>query len=110
MPYVSITGLRIKSIWRVPQFLWHAFTSMRQAKRAPGVLFAEARSVDGVQHTLTVWRSRSDMLAYMKSGPHLAAIKNFHRIASGATCGFEAEHRPTWDEAVAYWRTHGRPY
>ncbi len=110
MPYVSITGLRVKSIWRVPQFLWHALSSMRQARRAPGVLFAEARSIDGVQHTLSVWRSREDMRAFMSTGAHLAAMKDFRRFATGSTCGFEAEHPPSWDEAIAYWREHGRAY
>ena len=110
MLYVSVTGLRVKSFWRIPLFWRHALASMRQAKRAPGNLSADARRMYGVQHTLTVWRGRSDMLAYMKSGAHLAAIKSFHSIATGATCGFEAEDRPTWDEAIAYWRAHGRPY
>ncbi|MDP2355601.1 MAG: hypothetical protein Q8M31_06015 [Beijerinckiaceae bacterium] len=110
MPYVSVTGLRVKSIWRVPHFWWHAFAAMRQAKQAPGNLFADARRIEGVQHTLSVWRSREDMRAYMTTGAHLAAMKDFRRIATGSTCGFEAEHPPTWDEAITYWRVHGQAY
>jgi len=110
MVYVSITGLRLKSIWGTPRFLLHAFRSMRQAKRAPGLLFAQARSVKGVQHTLTVWRSRDDMRAFLKSGAHLAAMQNFREIATGGACGYEAEKAPSWDEALAYWRDNYREY
>lgn len=110
MLYVSVTGLRVKSFWRIPLFWRHALASMRQAKRAPGNLSADARRIDGVQHTLSVWLSRDDMRAFMSTGAHRAAMKDFHLIATGSTCGFEAEHPPTWDEAIAYWRAHGKAY
>lgn len=110
MAYVSITGLRVKSLWAAPLFWRHAIPAMAQARRAPGIVMAEARKIDGVQHTLTVWRSRDHMRAYLTSGAHMAAMKSFRRIATGATCGYEAEGAPTWDEAVAYWREHARPY
>lgn len=110
MIYVSVTGLRLPSIWRAPRFWFYAVPSMIQARRAPGNISAQARTIDGVQHTLSVWRSRQDMLAYMKSGAHLKAMKAAHRVAPGATCGYETENIPSWDEAIAYWRQHGRVY
>jgi hypothetical protein len=110
MPYVSITGIRLKSIWSAPLFFRHAFFASRQARRAPGNLLIRTRRVDGVLHTLTFWRSREDMLAFMKSGAHREAMKDFHRIGSGGSCGFVADEAPSWEEAVAYWRANYRPY
>jgi hypothetical protein len=110
MVYVSVTGLRLPSIWRAPRFWRHAIPSMIQARMAPGNLLARARKVDGVQHTLSVWRTRQDMLAYMKSGAHLRAMKVARSIAPSVTCGYESETIPTWDEALAHWRAHGRTY
>jgi hypothetical protein len=105
MAYVSITGLRLLSPWSAPRFWWHAILSMTQAKRAPGLLSVQARKVEGVHHTVSVWRSRSDMLTFMKSGRHAAAMRDFRSIATGSTCGFEAKDAPSWDEALEYWRT-----
>jgi hypothetical protein len=109
MPWVSVTGLRLHSPLRLPLFVWHAVRSMRQAKAAPGNLFAEARSLAGVQHTLTVWQSREAMRAYLRGGAHLAAMRAFPRIGTGTTCGYDAATVPSWDEALAHWRAHALP-
>ena len=62
----------------------------------------------GVQHTLTVWESREAMRAYMKSGAHLAAMKQFGRIGHGKTLGYEADTVPGWTEALAKWDAEAR--
>ena len=108
--YVSITGLRVKSIFRAPLFWRHAVPSLMQAQRAPGNMVAQVRKVDGVQHTLTVWQDREAMRRYLTTGAHLAAIRAFRQIGTGRVCGYEAERIPTWDEALAYWAAHGREY
>ena len=108
--YVSITGLKVKGWRQWPRFAWHAVRSLRQARQAPGNLGAEVRTVDGVQHTLTLWQSREAMRRYLTSGAHLQAIRDFRKVGSGRTCGYEAETRPTWAEALAYWHEHGREY
>lgn len=52
--HVSVTGLKVKAFWQMPIFFWHAVRSLRQAKCAPGVVFAAVCKRDGYQHTLTV--------------------------------------------------------
>ena len=64
--YVAITGLEIKSMWCAPQFWYHAIPSMRQAKTAAGNIYAEGNSIQGIQHTLTVWDCRKSMMTYMR--------------------------------------------
>lgn len=108
--YVSVTGLKVKRFWHLPRFWWHAIQSYRQAQRAPGIRSVEVRNVKGYQHTLTVWHSRRDMLNFMRSGAHLKAIRAFRDIATGRTWGDDVETRPSWDEALAQWRNHGRDY
>lgn len=108
--YVSVTGLKVKSIWKLPRFWWHAIRSFRQAQRAPGVLSVAVRNLNGYQHTLTCWESRKAMLAFMRGGAHLEAIRAFRDIATGRTIGFEADATPDWDGAVAKWRAEGRDY
>jgi heme-degrading monooxygenase HmoA len=106
--HVSITGLRLNSALHLPTFWWHAIRSMRQAQRAPGLIRAEARRVDGVHHTLTIWESEAAMRAYLASGPHLSAMKTFRRIATGRTVGYNADRAPDWEEARSIWHEKAR--
>lgn len=108
--YVSITGMTVHSWRQVPLFFRHAIPSLHQAKQAPGNLFADVRKVAGVQHTLTVWDDRAAMRNYLTSGAHLQAIRAFRKIGNGKMCGYEADHLPTWDEALAYWQVNAREY
>lgn len=109
MVYVSVTGLRLRSVWVWPRFAWHAVRSMRQARTAEGNLFADARRIDGVHHTLTVWTSRDAMRAYLVAGAHLEAMKAFKDIGEGTTVGYTADAVPTWWSALAVLETDGRP-
>lgn len=112
MVYVSITGLRLKGPFSAARFWWHALRSMTQAQRAPGNLRAEARSIDGVQHTLTVWEDRAAMRRFMLSGAHKQAMRDFPTIATGSTFGFEAAEDavPDWEQIHALWQQHGIEY
>ena len=51
--YVSITGLRLSGRRHMLRFWWHAVRSMAQARRAPGNLRAETRTIEGVRRTLS---------------------------------------------------------
>ena len=100
--YVSVTGLDVKAGQKL-RFHWHSMRSMMQAKGAAGNRFADALERDGIYHTLTVWDEREAMRAYMKSGAHLAAMKQYGRIGHGKTIGYECDHVPGWAEALAKW-------
>jgi hypothetical protein len=108
MMYVSITGLKLKNSWQLPRFLWHALRSMRQAKKAKGNLLVEARTIDGVHHTLSVWKDEADMRVFLISGAHLAAMKAFSAIATGKTVGYVADQPPSWDEVPMIWQSRGK--
>lgn len=106
--YVSITGLQLKSWRHVIKFWWHAIRSMMQAKSAPGNLSVEARSINGMQHTLSVWVNEVAMRQYLVTGAHRQAMSAFHGIATGKTVGFYADKLPSWDEAYELWQQNGK--
>lgn len=107
---VSITGLRIKpGPMNRLRFTWHALRSFRQAQRAEGCLHVSARAMNGIQHTLTAWRDREAMLAYIRHGAHLEAMKVFHHIAEGSTVSVPMDRVPTWQEAHRLWKENGAP-
>ncbi|SES45154.1 hypothetical protein SAMN03159406_04630 [Rhizobium sp. NFR03] len=107
--YVSITGLQLKARRHQPRFWWHAIRSMIQARKAPGNLSTDARFINGVHHTRTVWTDEAAMRRYLISGAHLQAMKAFGAIATGKTLGFTTETVPDWDEVRRLWETAGRP-
>ncbi len=107
--YVSITGLVLHSPLQWPLFALHAGASMVQARRAPGNRFAEARMIDGVHHTLSIWDSRDAMLAYLRSGAHAQALRAFTGIGHGKTHGFDTDAPPGWSDVPRLYAEHARP-
>ena len=105
--HVVVTGLRLKAALYAPLFGYHAVRSMAQARREPSCRFAEARTVDGFHHTLTVWDSAAAAAAYGQSGAHRAAAAVFSKIATGAVYHGDARQRPEWTEALSLWRSRG---
>ncbi|GAB5470371.1 MAG: hypothetical protein Kilf2KO_34010 [Rhodospirillales bacterium] len=108
MVYVSITGLRLKSPLYLPRFWWHATRAMAQAKAAEGNLRAEAKTVAGLHHTLSVWTDEAAMRAYLTAGAHRRALRAFPAMADGAVLGWETDQVPGWSDIPEIWRSRGR--
>ncbi len=107
---ISVTGLRIRKPWHIFRFYWHAVRIKMACERAPGNVLTAVTKKDGFQHTLTVWESKKQLLAFVYSSPHQEAIDIFHEIATGSTCSFSSESVPSMEEAIEYWREHGKDY
>jgi len=108
--YVSVTGLKVKSLWYHPTFLKHAIPSFMQAQSSPGNVFAETKTRNGIQHTLTVWEDRASMLSFLRSGAHAQAMKVTKQISDMSETkvyGYDSDSIPTWDEALIQWEKHG---
>lgn len=110
MMYISITGLKLKSPLYLFKFYKLAVTSMIQAQNSEGNLFAEAKKINGVRHTLSAWRSKEDMQNFLYQGAHLKAIKSFNSIASGKTFGYESETIPNWHEVHKLYLEKAKDY
>lgn len=108
--YVSITGLKVKNFWKFLFFMRHAVMSKIQADRAPGILFSDVRTINGIQHTVTAWETKQHMKDFIYTGNHLKAIKAFRKIATGKTFGYEATQIPSWEEVPVLWEKNGKSY
>jgi hypothetical protein len=108
--YISITGLKPKSLLSSLHFWRFAIPSFAQAKKAKGNMYCEVKRIKGYQCTLTAWVDRNAMLEFMRSGIHLEAMKSFHKIATGKTYGYESEAIPDWTEAFELLQNYGREY
>lgn len=106
--YVSITGLQVRRVWHIPSFWSHAMKSMVQARNAAGNIAADARTINGVHHTLSVWTDKAAMKAYLTAGDHLQAMRLFPSIATGKVVGYYTQQVPDWSEVHDIWLTQGR--
>lgn len=106
--YVSITGLKVKRVIHTPIFWSYAVRSMIQARRAPGNISADAATIDGVHHTLSVWTDRAAMMTFLSTGPHLEAMRVFPKIATGKVLSYVATEVPDWSSVHEIWATRGR--
>jgi hypothetical protein len=109
--YVSITGLTLKSFLYYPKFMYYAGPSSMQAQNADGNVLTRTTSVNGVQHTLTVWEDKMAMRKFMVAGAHRKAMAITSEVAvleKTKVYGYESDTVPTWDEAIEMWEKHGK--
>jgi hypothetical protein len=112
MPVASITRLRVRPIRYLPEFLWRALMSVRQARRLDGCLFADVRrEVKLVFWTRTLWRDEQAMRAFMTSGAHRAVMpKILDWCDEASLVHWPQDHAtpPDWPTAEMKVRSEGR--
>lgn len=106
----SITELRIKNWLGFLRFIPHAVRCKAEAERSYGVISVQVAAESlFVQRTLTVWESKDAMMAFVRSAPHLKAMKAFGAIANTSyTALFEVTEQPTWEQALTVLKKQGR--
>ena len=106
--YVSVTGFRPKAGIHFVRFWWHTLRSLAQARRAPGNIEVSARRINGTYHTMTVWTDEASMVAFVRSGAHRRAMRNFRAFGSGRTHGFVTDGSQGWNSAYELWLSHAK--
>jgi len=103
MYIVSITRLRVRSIFLMPLFTLHAMRTSMQVQKAEGILGAETRfEKNNVVWTKTVWAEESAMKKYRGSGAHQIAMRILSEMCSEASVTRwqqEGAELPAWEEA-----------
>jgi hypothetical protein len=109
---VSITRLRVRSIFYLPVFMLHAMRTMFQAQKAEGVLGVDTRfEKNNVVWTKTVWTDENAMKKYRGTGAHQLAMRMLSTLCSEASVARwqqEAPQLPTWEEAHRRMLLEGR--
>jgi len=109
---VSITRLRVRSIFLMPLFTIHAMRTSAQAQKADGILGVETRfEKNNVVWTKTIWTEESAMKKYRGSGAHQIAMRILSEMCSEASVTRwqqESTELPTWEEAHRRILTEGK--
>lgn len=106
--YVSVTGLKTNGFISSLRFWFLTVPTFLSAQKAEGILLCQTKSVTGYHHTLTVWESKKQMIAYRKSPAHLKAMKVFSSIATGKVYGYDSDVIPSWEDALNEWDKNAR--
>ncbi|MCA2001917.1 MAG: hypothetical protein LDL51_08650, partial [Chloroflexi bacterium] len=82
---ISITRLRVRSIFYMPLFMLHALRTMTQAQKSEGALGVETRiEKNNVVWTKTAWTDETAMKKYRGSGAHQVAMRLLSEMCSEA--------------------------
>jgi hypothetical protein len=113
MAFISITRLRLRSIWYLPIFFRYAIPTNIQASKADGNLkLSSLNDAKLTFWTCTAWRDASAMKAFMLSGAHRKAMpKLLNWCDEAAVAHYETDDAelPTWPEAHRILIEKGRP-
>ncbi|HNN14673.1 MAG TPA: hypothetical protein PKL78_14025 [Anaerolineales bacterium] len=100
---VSITRLRVRSIFLMPLFTIHAMRTSMQAQKAEGILGVDTRfEKNNVVWTKTVWKEEAAMKKYRGSGAHQIAMRILSEMCSEASVARwqqDGTELPSWEEA-----------
>lgn len=109
---VSITRLRVRSIFYMPVFLLHAMRTSTQAQKADGILGVETRfEKNNVVWTKTVWADEDAMKKYRGSGAHQIAMRVLSELCNEASVARWQQLEtdlPTWEDAHHRMLTEGK--
>ena len=112
MPLASITRLRVRSIRYMPEFLFRALASVRQARRSDGCLGADIRrEVQLIFWTRTLWQDEQSMRTFIMTGAHrvvMPKILDWCDEASLAHWQQNSDNLPDWSTAMTRMKTDGR--
>ena len=102
MAFISVTRLRLRSVWYLPKFFWHAIPSNIQARKAAGNLGVDVLNEPRLAFwTRSAWKDEASMRAYMLSGAHRKAMPTLLESCDEACVAHweqESATLPTWSE------------
>ena len=103
MAFISVTRLRIRSWFYVPQFMLKSLKSIKQAERSAGFLSgALLPDRKNVFWTVTAWTDGAAMNAFRISGAHGEVMRKLIEWcdeASVVNWNQETTNLPSWTEA-----------
>jgi heme-degrading monooxygenase HmoA len=112
MPLISVTRLRVRSFFYLPQFLWDTIKTVRQVERSNGFLGGRLLvNSSFVFWTMTAWQAEAAMNAYRTGGAHRNAMPkllNWCDEAAVVHWTQESPEIPTWQQAQEHMSEKGR--
>ena len=108
---VSITSIRLRSLWKFFSLSWHGLQISRQTRNQKGFLKLRNTGFGYMHYTLTLWETPEDLKAFARSGAHLESMKKSAELATEIRIwSYPAEKLPSWAEARKILHENGKVF
>jgi hypothetical protein len=109
---ISITRLRLRSVWVLPRFVWLNEHIARQVRRSPGFRGGKLLADRHLTFwTVTMWDSEASMRAFRDTAAHRTALPKLISWCDEASVAQNTTWTeiPPWPELHSWMTTRGRP-
>lgn len=97
---VTLTSIRLKSVWYFFKLSWFGLKISQQAKRQVGFVKLKNTGFGYLHFTCSAWEHENAMKEFARTGAHLEAMKNSASLAEEIrTYTYQTDHLPSWKEA-----------
>ena len=108
--FVTITSLKLKSVWGFFKLSWLGLKISNQAKKEQGFLAIKNTGLGYMHYTLTQWQTEDDLKRFAHSGEHLNAMKGGGKLATRiCTYTYATDRMPDWSSAKKLLHEKGKP-
>lgn len=108
---VSLTSLRLKSLWGFFVLSWWGFKITLQARKSKGFVQMKNTGSGYLHFTASIWESVEDAKAFAHSGQHLRAMKEMKSFANEVRIlTFPGHEIPDWKEVRNLLEQKGRVF
>lgn len=107
--YITLTSIRLKTVWKFFQLSKNGLNISRQCKKEPG--FAGMKNTGfGLNHyTMSRWEREEDRNRFFRSGAHAAAMKKTADMATEiVTYSYEGKDFPDWKTGKQMLKENGK--
>lgn len=97
---VTLTSIRLKSVWHFFKLSWFGLKISQQVKSQAGFIQLKNTGFGYLHFTCSAWQSEKAMKEFMRSGAHLEAMKNSASLAREIrTYTYQTDQLPSWQAA-----------
>ena len=97
--YITLTSIRLKSLWSFFKLSYLALKIVGQTKREKGFIKMKNTGFGYMHFTISAWESEQDLKRFSHSGAHLAAMKEGRSIATEVRIyTYQGNQMPGWKE------------
>ena len=108
---ITITSLKLKSLWGFFGLSLHGLKISLQAKKQKGFISLKNTGSGYLHYTMSCWQSEEDAKLFARSGAHLVAMKESSKIATEIRIyAFSGEQMPNWKDAKALVMEKGKVF
>lgn len=93
----AYTKFQLHSLKLYPRFFAVTYRATKQARGSDGLIHFKINPI--TLETLTLWKSRKAMMAYVTQGAHMEAMKQQNHFGDISSSSWECDEIPSWQAA-----------